>query len=47
MRPLIGITTSVNLRDYETLGQSVVMVPESYSRAVKEAGGGSSFNQRM
>ena len=39
MRPLIGITTSVNLRDYETLGQSVVMVPESYSRAVKEAGG--------
>ena len=39
MRPLIGITTSVNLRDYETLGQSVVMIPESYPKAVKEAGG--------
>ena len=39
MKPLIGITTSVNLRDYETLGQSVIMVPESYSKAVKEAGG--------
>ena len=39
MRPLIGITTSVNLRDYETQDQSVVMIPESYPKAVKEAGG--------
>ncbi len=39
MRPLIGITTSVNSRDYEVSNQSVVMLPENYPSAVKDAGG--------
>ena len=34
MRPLIGITTSVNSQDYETSDQSVVMIPENYPKAV-------------
>ena len=39
MRPLIGITTSVNSQDYETSDQSVVMIPENYPKAVEKAGG--------
>ncbi|MGY8644857.1 MAG: gamma-glutamyl-gamma-aminobutyrate hydrolase family protein [Candidatus Poseidoniales archaeon] len=39
MRPLIGITTSVNSRDYEVSNQSVVMLPETYPKAVQRAGG--------
>jgi putative glutamine amidotransferase len=39
MRPLIGITTSVNSRDYEVSNQSVVMLPSNYPCAVKNAGG--------
>ena len=39
MRPLIGITTSVNSRDYEASNQSVIMLPETYPKAVKAAGG--------
>ena len=38
MRPLIGITTSVNSRDYEVSNQSVVMLPETYPKAVQRAG---------
>ncbi|MDE0953487.1 MAG: gamma-glutamyl-gamma-aminobutyrate hydrolase family protein [Candidatus Poseidoniales archaeon] len=39
MRPLIGITTSVNYQDYETSNQPVVMLPATYPKAVKDAGG--------
>ena len=39
MRPLIGITTSVNTRDYETPDQEVVMLPHNYPEAIRRAGG--------
>ncbi len=39
MRPLIGITTSVNRRDYETRDQAVVMLPHNYPEAIRRAGG--------
>ena len=37
--PVIGVTTSVNERDYETSEQEVVMVPANYPRAIRRAGG--------
>ncbi len=37
--PVIGVTTSVNLRDYETPEQAVVMLPANYPRAIRAAGG--------
>lgn len=39
MRPVIGVTTSVNTRDYETAGQAVVMLPHNYPEAIRRAGG--------
>ena len=39
MSPLIGVTTSVNSRDYEISNQSVVMLPENYPKAIRKAGG--------
>jgi|TARA_B100001996_G_scaffold382486_1_gene374438 putative glutamine amidotransferase len=39
MKPLIGITTSVNSRNYEESNQSVVMLPANYPKAVINAGG--------
>ncbi|MFL2965870.1 MAG: gamma-glutamyl-gamma-aminobutyrate hydrolase family protein [Candidatus Thalassarchaeaceae archaeon] len=37
--PVIGVTTSVNVRDYETPEQAVVMVPANYPQAIRRAGG--------
>ena len=37
--PVIGVTTSVNVRDYETPEQAVVMVPATYPQATRRAGG--------
>ncbi|MBR84815.1 MAG: gamma-glutamyl-gamma-aminobutyrate hydrolase [Euryarchaeota archaeon] len=37
--PVIGVTTSVNVRDYETPDQAVVMLPANYPMAIREAGG--------
>ena len=37
--PIIGVTTSVNERDYETPEQAVVMVPANYPQAIRRAGG--------
>jgi len=39
MKPLIGVTTSVKIRDYETPNQAVVMLPTTYPNAIKNAGG--------
>ena len=39
MRPVIGITTSINTRDYEVPGQAVVMLPHNYPEAIRRAGG--------
>lgn len=39
MKPVIGITTSVNVRDYETPKQAVVMLPANYPKAIRRAGG--------
>jgi putative glutamine amidotransferase len=36
---VIGVTTSVNTRDYETTGQAVVMLPHNYPEAIRRAGG--------
>ena len=37
--PIIGVTTSINLRDYETPEQAVVMLPVNYPTAIRKAGG--------
>jgi len=37
--PIIGVTTSINLRDYETPEQAVVMLPANYPNAIRKAGG--------
>ena len=37
--PVIGVTTSVNVRDYETPEQAVVMLPANYPVAIRKAGG--------
>ena len=37
-RPVIGITSSLNLIDYEYAEQQVVMVPHSYAHCVEAAG---------
>ena len=37
--PVIGVTTSVNVRDYETPEQAVVMIPANYPQAIRRAGG--------
>ena len=37
--PIIGVTTSINLRDYETPEQAVVMLPANYPTAIRKAGG--------
>ena len=37
--PIIGVTTSINLRDYETPEQAVVMLPVNYPNAIRKAGG--------
>ena len=37
--PVIGVTTSINLRDYETPQQAVVMLPVNYPTAIRKAGG--------
>ena len=37
--PLIGVTTSVNVHDYETPAQSVVMLPSTYPESIRRAGG--------
>ena len=37
--PVIGVTTSVNVRDYETPEQAGVMVPANYPQAIRRAGG--------
>ena len=29
--PIIGVTTSINLRDYETPEQAVIMLPANYA----------------
>ena len=39
MKPLIGVTTSVKIRDYETPNQAVLMLPTTYPNAIKNAGG--------
>jgi len=39
MKPVIGVTTSVNVRDYETPEQAVVMLPANYPQAIRRAGG--------
>ncbi len=39
MKPIIGITASINKLDYETMGQSVVMSPKNYLDAVNNSGG--------
>ena len=37
--PIIGVTTSINLRDYETPEQAVIMLPANYANAIRKAGG--------
>ena len=37
--PIIGVTTSINLRDYESPEQAVVMLPANYPNAIRKAGG--------
>ena len=39
MKPIIGITASINIIDYETENQSVIMSPATYLDAVKKSGG--------
>ena len=39
MKPRIGITSSVNKRDYESEDRDVVMLPWNYPSIVEECGG--------
>jgi len=39
LKPLIGITTSVNVLDYETQDQETIMIPTNYPKAIRESGG--------
>jgi putative glutamine amidotransferase len=37
--PVIGVTTSVNVHDYEIPSQSVVMLPSNYPESIRRSGG--------
>ena len=39
MKPRIGVTSSVNKRDYESEDQDVVMLPWNYPSIIEECGG--------